>query len=118
MTTTALDTITDLEVATVLDDSADLIERDGWTQGAFEDIDGCRCALGAIGAATKCHPTFSPSHAFNAARDALAAAIGPNVHETERQAAVVNWNDDMDRTVQQVTATMRQTATAIRHQAA
>jgi hypothetical protein len=86
------------QVADVLDDAADLLERNGWAPGIG---DGGHCALGAL------YHVAGPSHRREnqLAVDALVAALG-----LERGYAVAVWNDDPGRTKQQVLDAFRAAA--------
>jgi hypothetical protein len=75
------------EVADVLDGAADIIERDGWCQGALER-DGAVCAIGALTMAMR--PTVARDRAFAA----LARRLGGD--------SVARWNDAPERTKQEV----------------
>lgn len=124
--------------------AADLLERDGWTQGVYHRPDGCHCALGAIGLATgyqklgfdgdpeedpadyfeedeapyyhvpyagperdaDAHQRWAEaSGRFEAASRALRNAVGVQL--------VPEWNDEPERTADEVIATLRATAAAL-----
>lgn len=64
----------------VLGEAADILERDGWTTREYHSLDGCHCALGAIGLASGYHidvrpSKFDPSYAtFSTLYDAPGAS--------------------------------------------
>jgi hypothetical protein len=88
--------------------AADVLERDGWTQGSFKDQNGCRCAAGAISkVALDRFPEdsdFNFDEAFEDALDALRAFVGK---------PVVVWNDERGRTAAEVIAALRAAADAV-----
>jgi len=86
----------------ILDTAADILITDGWTQGNYRDVGGCRCALGALGAAAECDPTYSRTAAFDDAERHLLETIGAT--------NVIDWNDADDRTAPDVIAAMRKAA--------
>jgi hypothetical protein len=91
----------------ILTKAADVIETRGWIQGAYAHTDGV-CALGAIAVAVGIGTST--------------AAIITNrkcckvVEDFERwlgladNADVTGWNDDRDRTAEQVTTALRECA--------
>jgi hypothetical protein len=89
------------QVADVLDDAADLLEREGWTQLDFSH-GSKRCAVGA------CLDVLTPQteEFCSPAIRALYPLIGTD--------DVVGWNDDPARTKQQVLDTFRAAAKAER----
>jgi hypothetical protein len=89
------------QVADVLDDAADLLERGGWIQGALEDR-GAHCALGAL-----VDVDLENQHRY-LARAALAKQVGLNPDRAGNWLAA--WNDDPLRTRQQVLDTFRAAA--------
>ena len=106
------------ETAADLRAAADLIERDGWTQGRYH-LDGCHCALGAIATAITGDPQADPDEGIFAAdadgdmkmwtRWGRATRVlrwqidGPG-------AAISEWNDEHGRTAEEVVAKMREAA--------
>ncbi len=91
------------QVADLLDDAADLIERDGWAQGWLRDPDGRLCPGGAIVVADVAGSQIlacrSPlvQAGLSAARDTIGGAL-------------TGWNDAEGRTEQQVLDMLRTTA--------
>jgi hypothetical protein len=83
------------QIADVLDDAADLLERAGWIQGKTGDPDGARCALGAIAGVTA-YPDSSEIFVRSALR--IEEAVG---------GSLALWNDAPERTKQQVLDTFR-----------
>jgi hypothetical protein len=89
------------QVADVLDDAADLLERGGWIRGALEDR-GAHCALGALVVVD-----LENQHRY-LARAALAKQVGLNPDRAGNWLA--NWNDDPLRTRQEVLDAFRAAA--------
>jgi hypothetical protein len=89
------------QVADVLDDAADLLEREGWIQGALEDR-GAHCALGAL-----VDVDLENQYRY-LARAALAKQVGLNPDRAGNWLA--NWNDDPLRTRQEVLDAFRAAA--------
>ena len=77
----------------ILADAADYIDQHGWTQGQFETDDGKVCLLGAV---RRCTPIPGDRH------------LVEQVMHRRRRADV--WNDAKDRTVDEVTAYLREHA--------
>jgi hypothetical protein len=86
------------QVADVLDDAADLLEREGWIQGDLwrRDSYGGRCALGAI-----CDAALDNRNVRVAA--ARAVLGGSSTY-------LVDWNDTPGRTKQEVLDAFRAAA--------
>lgn len=96
------------EVAQVLQDAAEVLERDGWDQGEYVTANGY-CALGALGKATdELKPSaftgklvfagaMSDNPAASAATLAFLESMGWCDHDE-----VPDWNDAPGRTKQEV----------------
>jgi len=84
--------------ADVLNKAADLIERDGWTQGTYQ-LDGKRCVDGAISATSHDWSTWRNR---KEARELLRDTIGAQI--------LVDWNDAPGRTKTEVVAALRAAA--------
>jgi hypothetical protein len=82
------------QVADVLDDAADLLEREGWVQGHLQNQDGY-CMEGAL--ARVCPQT----HTYGLFWDAMA------VLSLHLYSVVDQWNDAPGRTKQQVLDELR-----------
>jgi hypothetical protein len=82
------------EVADLLDGAADIIERDGWCQGAFES-NGAVCALGALNKAAGSDPNcgITRNPVGQAVFQLLTKRTGGNI---------LVWNDRHERTEQEV----------------
>jgi hypothetical protein len=91
------------QVADVLDDAADLLEREGWIQGALHGAVG-HCADGALEIASCRYNASANTDMWLAATDALGECIGFE-HST-----IPGWNDNPARTKQQVLDTFRAAA--------
>jgi hypothetical protein len=83
--------------ADVLDDAADLLERQGWCQVYMEDSDGRHCVVGALSAAAAvAHSRVAHAGAENA----IWARVG----------MPTAWNDAPERTEQEVLDLLRSVA--------
>jgi hypothetical protein len=89
------------QVADVLDDAADRLEREGWIQGDLVTGDGF-CALGALLQANTAKDRLD-------ARDALGRVLGIAPALTPGT-WLTGWNDDPSRTKQQVLDAFRAAA--------
>lgn len=113
------------QIAADLRAAADVLERDGWTQGSFHRLvdEGriCHCAEGAIAVASGRHEDVRPDPVSNSmvdwkpntdasarhwdALDALAEVI--DAHN------IPSWNDTPGRTADEVIAALRAAADAV-----
>lgn len=82
------------EVAEVLERSAALLEMQGWIQHDEHTVNGF-CSIGAIG-----YYTDSQSCLYEQTVNALACLVAPDLMPNAQ--VVVSWNDDDDRTKQEV----------------
>jgi hypothetical protein len=100
-----------------LRDSADLIEKNGWTRGDFfEERDGLPpelcpvCSIGAVYTVTGGHPTgngrgdWATIQRFVAVKNALYNYLNR---------AIIDWNDAPDQTAENVIRTFRLVADQI-----
>lgn len=94
------------KVADMLDDAADNLERNGWTQGALQEHDGRRCAMGALGA-VRCTGNEASLIAIGA-MSYLAIEVGATYDLPD--VAIAEWNDAEGRTEQDVLDAMRRAA--------
>jgi hypothetical protein len=104
--------------------AAEVLRRDGWTQGAYHTLAGCHCAEGALALTVGQHVydeglpdapvtyldvnwwavnTESAWLRRDAAEDALRHHVGPDI---------VEWNDTPDRTADEVIAALEAAADA------
>jgi hypothetical protein len=90
------------DVAKVLNDAADLIDANGWTQGVNRDAFGCYCAVGALEAAS---PRVDGRWFSRLYYDAAVA-----VSKETQSSSVVQWNDAEGRTQAEVTTMLRTVA--------
>lgn len=86
--------------ADVLDAAADLLESDGWIQGEEQTEHG-RCVVGALVGSVGEEASL---RTFCAAHDLLAVRVGP----------VPLWNDEPERTADEVIETLRKVAAEAR----
>lgn len=110
-----MDSIT---VPRVLRLAAALIERDGWCQGTYIAMDGRCCAVGALVQAGGgvIDPDIYDAGPVEMARirgafDAVTKFIG-RTWVTD----LVDWNDEPDRTAEEVLAALRGAADGLEHQ--
>lgn len=95
--------------AQVLREAADLIEQEGWGQGAYYNPqDGCFCAVGAIGQVA----TGTPSHGFWLNKGwSVAEVLGDFIARQDGSPVnPVEWNDKEGQTAENVVQTMRDAA--------
>ena len=89
------------QVAADLRAAADVLERDGWTRGAWLD-EGRRCVAGALTKAVMdLHPDDNFDRAYQSAHDTLSGHLGT---------APMLWNDAHGRTAAEVIAALRAAA--------
>lgn len=106
----------DNETADVLDRAADELLMRGWTQGALEDGAGRVCALGALLAAdlgaVRIGQDLTPvgNRAF--------AVLGEFVDAAQYDTVIAGWNNDPDRTEDEVHDALRGCAKELRERAA
>lgn len=112
-------------IASVLDKAANIIDRNGWTQGDLYDMaqgedmaaQDCRvCAIGAINTASYGHPMY-PVRASQLSAKAEHAVDLVRDHLRLGSMKLAVWNDDFDRTADEVTTAFRETAAELRRAA-
>lgn len=110
------------EDAAILDEAANIIERNGWWQHFYHDpgshlpmIDCAVCARGAINLAANRRAPNRPTKKSNNALSALERYLGISGQSPN---SVADWNDEPDRTAEQVIAALRGAARAEREAAA
>jgi hypothetical protein len=84
--------------AKILYDAADLIDANGWCQGEARSDAGCYCATAAMRAVVGLGANSEYLDALNAVK-----------RETDAPFIFI-WNDEDDRTVDQVTTALRNAA--------
>lgn len=99
-----------VKVAADLRAAADVIERDGWTQGRYHSADGCHCALGAIVVATTGR-ALDPDVDDEAWTDRYRTAVAVLDRHIGRHTP--SFNDDPSTTADEVTAALRSAAAAV-----
>lgn len=93
----------------VLDAAADLLERDGWTQGQMYG-DGRRCMVGAmLSATTGIEYTVGASDFTEDQRNVYREGHGA-VEELLGTPTLTNWNDKPERTQEEVVQVLRDAA--------
>lgn len=105
MSTTKSETLN--QIAVDLRMAADVLERDGWTQGAFHSLDGCHCAAGALELAVglRVNDEAHDERYIDAVR-----WLGNHVDVRPTSLAVFAWNDTPGRTADEVIAALRAAA--------
>lgn len=94
--------------ADVLEQAADLLERDGWCRGTFTNYQGHHCVRGAI---RQIGVQLNDYVLANATQDILAEDLG-----LSHGGALVIWNDSGVTRRSQVTSRMRKVAKKLRGQ--
>lgn len=100
------------QVAADLRAAADVLERDGWTQGDYVGPDRCRCIVGAVtlvlgGDDGEASVPFANASRMSAVRRFVNEQIdGYSADWFD----VVDWNDDPGRTAVEVIAALRAAA--------
>lgn len=92
----------------ILNAAADLIERDGWCQGAFRR-NGKHCLLGAI-AETVAGDARSGFNHILAHNDDAREAVRVFLATVQCDLGVPHWNDKPGRTQTEVVAALRKAA--------
>lgn len=98
----------DDKLSTILNDAADLLEREGWIQGALESREG-RCAVGAIRAACG----IDNNRDFDKQERKLIALSRRAIWAARRGlpfATITAWNDHPARTREEVITALRKAA--------
>lgn len=103
------------DLAEIIDDIADRIERDGWVQGFLHE-DGHHCTLGAI------NVVLADQQRSRSLEHQITKAILDTINQREDVLAdqpdgwtsIPAWNDEYGRTQQQVLDTLRYTAKRLR----
>ena len=89
--------------------AADVLERDGWTQHAPIDGAGRRCAAGALAWAVSNGVASYPSWLIGEALDRWRDAEEELRLQIDEE-SVMYWNDDPERTADEVVAALRAAA--------
>jgi hypothetical protein len=104
------------ETADILDEAANVIERNGWHRGFYYDrsvhlppAECPVCALGAVNVAMGSVDPVRPAEIGSPAEVALERYLGV--------ASVADWNDDPDRIAAEVITALRDAAQAEREAA-
>ncbi|GAA1887612.1 hypothetical protein GCM10009837_06680 [Streptomyces durmitorensis] len=121
-------TPTKAEIADVLDKAIDVIDRVGWHRGYLYDEEQAEegkalrdcpvCALGSISVAICGSPTLGAGdrdiHEAVALADAAAVAVARHVGVPPVPRQVAYWNDELQRTADDVRNAFRDTAAELR----
>lgn len=92
-------------IADALEETADLLERDGWIQGAYANPQGQHCIVGAMSMVADETAKVRP-HAFRYFLiEAVQHVIPPE--QVRSTSTIVDWNDTQGRTKQEVLDTLR-----------
>lgn len=89
----------------ILRDAAELIRRDGLCKGSYSDIAGRRCAIGALMAASG-----TGQKPYMCARTALGTFLGNH--------SISAWNDEPERTADEVISALESAAASLEGSAA
>jgi hypothetical protein len=93
--------------------AAEVLERDGWTQGDFRNEYGCRCVSSAIAfVASECRTSQAGLLDLDGGEFDRWVAAARLFRETVRQDSIVRFNDEPGRTAAEVIAALRAAADA------
>lgn len=100
-------------VADVLEAAAKYLEEHGWTQDVFVTYDGCACAVGAIrlAAGGGRHEDDETHIQTNYLSSTATAAVSKRLAPVS---SLLSWNDEPDRTADEVITLLREVAAAER----
>ena len=93
-------------VADVLNGAADLLEREGWCQGQYRNVDGRRCLARALADALDLPLNGPANWHHNPLYDAAALAL----KQVTGRHFIAMWNDEPGRTQAEVVAALRAAA--------
>ena len=106
-------------VPTTLRDAATYLRRHGWIQGAYYEqadsgLSPAACTVGAIAMVCYGEPVATPAHMVElpgfTAFDAAVSYLDATLRDECDQDSVYTWNDDRNRTVEQVLHTLVEVA--------
>lgn len=99
----------------LINDAADLLEKDGWTFGVYED-GRRRCPVGAVVRAAGLDPygggNWYADPDVNEAIRVIGSAVREPSWDVRTQGAVTKWNDTEGRTAPEVIGKLRAIAAA------
>ncbi|MFY2788494.1 DUF6197 family protein [Rhodococcus sp. MALMAid1271] len=111
-----------MTLSEILNRAADLLADKGWNRGYYQSPEGCLCAVGAItlaaggcfsydedGTPDDFQGPNDDSRGIYAAMEAVEQAVSGSVG-VDAARDLVTWNDDPDRTQQEVIDTFRSVA--------
>lgn len=88
----------------------DVLDERGWTQGSYNNEDGC-CAVGALGLAANALPDDIRHSHYMTVRNELYREVSTSVPDgADVGADVIDWNDEPGRTADEVKALFRRAA--------
>lgn len=99
------------EFITTLENAHTLLLQCGWTQGLFEDDDGCLCLGGAVNVAQG-RPAPRMGRLSGGALGALDATILE--HYPDHKGGIATWNDRKSRTSNEVLGMIQATIDDLR----
>lgn len=102
------------QLAADLRAAAEVLRRDGWTQGDYVGMGGCRCLVGAVtkvlgGDDGEGSVPSDNSERLNEVRRAINVQVAGT---SDYWFDVIDWNDDESRTADEVIATLLAAADA------
>ena len=103
------------QVAADLRAAAEILRREGWTQGKNIDDEGCRCILGALACVATGGKTSQDNWELGPNRERFAelrAAVHDVLIYDMPPGGVVGWNDAPGRTAREVIAALEAAADA------
>jgi hypothetical protein len=97
------------QVAQDLRAAAEVLRRDGWTQG-FMHCDGKHCALGAVEVVVD--PDTNDDEGWDDEQNRRFADAAKLLRRVTGESQIVDWNDDPGRTAEEVIAALEAAADA------
>lgn len=104
-------------VASILEEAASILDTYGWISGGYGDQSNGYCAVGAIAAVPGCSLLFEEEDRYAlrlVAKRVASIPISTSIVINEE--AVLGWNDELGRTLGEVTDTLRSVAKDLRNE--
>lgn len=111
---TSVRTLPKKTIANTLRKSANILEEYGWCRGSFTDDVGQHCAVGAVRAAVVVSELTSAVGGGSVSNQILGALCASD-SRIKKFGSVVLWNDQGDRTKEEVLSAFRKAASFMEH---